>query len=128
MRKSDEEESVGTCDGIVELSGSCRITRTSTPGYEGDTFGKKMKMKKKKIEEKEDKEEIGKKENKRKRNKMVLFIDEVSDKKGTVPLVEIINVESYKRYNDPYPENYGGAMGYGDDDGKAYCNCACFIF
>ena len=60
-----------------------------------------------------------------KKEKQVCFIDEVNLDKP-IPLVEVVNVVSYKKYN---VSEFGRFwFKFGNDDGKACCSCGCFIY
>ena len=64
--------------------------------------------------------------NKSKKEKQVCFVDEIKLDKS-IPLVEVVNVVSYKKYNvTPYGRFLW--LKCGNDDGKACCSCGCVIY
>ena len=66
------------------------------------------------------------KDDKSKKEKQVCFVDEIKLDKP-IPLVEVVNVVSYKKYNvTPYGRFWW--LRCGNDDGKACCSCGCVIY
>lgn len=64
--------------------------------------------------------------NKNKKEKQVCFVDEIKLDKP-IPLVEVVNVVSYKKYN---VTPYGRFLSFkcGNYDGRACCSCGCAIY
>lgn len=120
--------SESTMNLIICVDG--KITRSSTSVTEGDVFSYR-KLNGKIQQEKSKERKLSLDTNERKgcvsgrKRKQVCFIDEVNLDKP-VPLVEVVNVVSYKKYNEAYPEKLWFKSG--KDDGKARCNCGCFIY
>ena len=117
---------MGISSGTIGSNGDGKITRASTNIVEVEVVPERKRIKKFKTKVKRKKTDDKKETRSQRVNKgrQVLFVDEVVVDRP-VPLVEVVEVESYKQYNEPFPENYSNGM---DDDGKAYCNCSCLIY
>ena len=117
---------MGMSSGTIGSNGDGKITRSSTNIVEIEVVSERKRNKKfrTKVGRRKTDEKKEMKLQRKNKGRQVLFVDEVIIDRP-VPLVEVVEVESYKQYNEPFPENYSNRI---DDDGKAYCNCSCLIY
>lgn len=117
---------MNTSGDNISSNGDGKITRASTSIVEIEVVPERKRIKRFKTKVKRKKTDDKKETRSQRSNKgrQVIFVDEVVVDRP-IPLVEVVEVESYKQYNEPFPENYSNRM---DDDGKAYCNCSCLIY
>ena len=117
---------MGTSSATIGSIGDRKTTRSSANLVEIEVVSERKRNKtfrtKVKGEEEDEKKEM--RLQKGNKGRQVVFADEV-DSDNPTQLVEVVEVESYKKYNEPFPGNFCNRM---INLGKAYCNCSCLVY